>query len=170
VIFLEIQLIQDLVKVLDQEAKAYKDILKISKNKTGIIVEGKVAELENIVRLEQSLVIQIGRLEGKREELVAKLYEQLKINQQNLSLSELINNLNDAEAAEMLKVCQQELTKTIRELKNKNELNAKLIKNSLEYIDFSINLFASIHAEDNNYGSTGTVGDTKKRTFFDVKR
>jgi flagellar biosynthesis/type III secretory pathway chaperone len=169
VIFLEIQLIQDLVKVLDQEAKAYKDILKISKNKTGIIVEGKVAELENIVRLEQSLVIQIGRLEGKREELVAKLYEQLKINQQNLSLSELINNLNDAEAAEMLKVCQQELTKTIRELKNKNELNAKLIKNSLEYIDFSINLFASIHAEDNNYGSTGTVGDTKKRTFFDVK-
>jgi flagellar biosynthesis/type III secretory pathway chaperone len=120
--------------------------------------------------LEQSLVIQIGRLEGKREELVAKLYEQLKINQQNLSLSELINNLNDAEAAEMLKVCQQELTKTIRELKNKNELNAKLIKNSLEYIDFSINLFASIHAEDNNYGSTGTVGDTKKRTFFDVKR
>ena len=161
--------INELINVLDQEAKVYEDILKLSKYKTGIIVEGKVAELENIVRLEQSLVIQIGRFEDKREELVANLYEQLKIDQQNLSLSELINSLNDAEAAKTLRVCQQELTKTIRELKNKNNLNAKLIKNSLEYIDFSINLFASVYTEGDNYGSTGTLGDTKKRTFFDVK-
>jgi flagellar biosynthesis/type III secretory pathway chaperone len=165
---LDTQVINELITVLDQENRVFDSILKISKSKTNIIVEGKVSELENVVKLEQSLVLQMGRLEDMREKLVEKLAVHLRIKPSDITISELMKYI-ESEQAQKLKSFQDALCTTVNELKNSNELNAKLIKNSLVYIDFSINLFASVHTEGNNYGSTGTVGDTKKRTFFDVK-
>ena len=54
-------LINELISVLDQEARVYENILRMSKSKTNIIVEGKVAELDNMVKLEQSLILQNGQ-------------------------------------------------------------------------------------------------------------
>ncbi|MCX7841763.1 MAG: flagellar protein FlgN [Clostridia bacterium] len=165
---LENQMIAELINVLDQENKVYDDILKISKNKTGIIVEGKVAELENIVKLEQALVLQMAKLEGRRESLVDKLSKELKLEPSALSLSELQKHI-DSDQAKKLKAVQETMSKTINELKSSNDLNSRLIKNSLDYINFSINILSDAGAGCNNYGNNGQVGDGKKRSFFDVK-
>lgn len=39
------QLVKGLIDVIEKESKIYEDILEISKNKTDIIVKGKVKEL-----------------------------------------------------------------------------------------------------------------------------
>lgn len=167
-IFLDTQLIHDLIKVLDQEAKAYDDILKISKNKTNIIVEGKVAELENLVKIEQTLVLQMSRIETMRENLVDKISAQLNIKSKDVTISEILKQLK-GEEADKLKACQTNMTKVLSDLKNTNEVNSKLIKNSLDFINFSINLMTSVDIGTNNYGTSGQANDTKKRTFFDMK-
>jgi hypothetical protein len=54
--------VDGIIGVLEQEAGIYEDILKISQDKTNVIVEGKVAELESMFKLEQSLFLKIESL------------------------------------------------------------------------------------------------------------
>jgi flagellar biosynthesis/type III secretory pathway chaperone len=161
-------LIDGLIDVLNKETAMYEGILKLSKNKTDVIVKGKVIELESITRLEQSLILQMGKLERERENLVDAIAAALKLKASDITLTGL-EKLLPKEQAERLRDCHNKLPKLVKDLGEANVLNSKLIRNSLEYIDFSINILTSIGATGNNYGYTGQSSDLKKKNFFDMK-
>jgi len=165
---MEAGLAKQLTDVLNQENEVYDTLSKISNNKTNLIVGGKVIELETIVKIEQSLIMKISKLEDAREKIVDELCRLLGKKPEEITISGLATQLGQNESNE-LKACQEKMINNIKNLKNVNELNSKLIKNSLEYIDFSINMMTSIDSVTNSYGSSGHVGDTKKRNLFDVK-
>lgn len=162
------EVVKELMDVLDQEAKLYDDILKISKNKTSIIVEGKVTELEKIVKLEQSLVLQMAKLENQRENLIDKISKHIGIKPEDITISSLIKFLGK-DQSEKMKTLQNNIVKTVKDLSDTNGLNSKLIKNSLDFISFSLNMYANAGNEDNNYGLGGRKIDGKERNFFDLK-
>ena len=161
-------LVNQLTEVLNQENEIYDTLSKISNNKTNLIVGGKVIELESIVKIEQSLVIKISKLEDEREKIVEKVCVLLGKRPEEVTISGLAAQLGQNESSK-LKACQEKIIKNINNLKTTNDLNSKLIKNSLEYIDFSINMMTSIDTVTNSYGNSGYSGDTKKRNLFDVK-
>ncbi|MGI6776724.1 MAG: flagellar protein FlgN [Acetivibrionales bacterium] len=161
-------IVDRLLEVLENEEELYRHLKDISDKKTKVIVEGKVSELESIIKLEQSLVVKIGKLENKREELVNLLSEELDIKPGNLTISELVKRLGQKQASK-LKSCQDIMINTLNDLKNTNGLNSRLIKNSLEYIDFSINLIAAAGSLDNNYENSGNVSNSKKRNIIDAR-
>ncbi len=165
---MEAELVKSLIHILNQENDIYDTLYKISNNKKELIIGGKVNELENIVKIEQSLIIKISRLEDEREKIVGQLCSLLGQKPEEVTISWLATQLGDQEA-DQLENCRNRMLKNINALKDNNELNSKLIKNSLEYIDFSINMMTSIDSITNNYGNTGHSGDTKKRNLFDVK-
>jgi len=149
---------------LEQQYKVYEDILRLSKKKTDIIVEGKVAELENIVKLEQALVLQISRIDNQRDQLLTEMFPDKK----DITISE-IKELTDNKSAKILEEWQNKLTDVVDRLKHANQLNAKLIKNSLEYIEFSLNLMSNTDVTSNNYGNQGGTSEKTHRNFFDMK-
>ncbi|MDK2799520.1 MAG: hypothetical protein PWP27_1912 [Clostridiales bacterium] len=158
-----------LFEVLVQQIRVYENILKLAKEKTDIVVAGKITELENLVKLEQALVVQIGRLEQQREEVVDEIAAVLNINKQDVTMSSLTEYL-DVLQKEKLKNYQQKLTNILDELKNTNELNAKLIKQALEYVEFSINAMTSTSVSGSGYEGKGTVKESKgNKHLFDVK-
>lgn len=161
-------LIDRLIEVLNKETAMYEGILKLSKNKTNVIVEGKVAELEGITRLEQSMILQLGKLEEEREGLVDKMAVQLNVKASDITLASL-EKLFPKGQTEKLTSCQKMLPKLINDLGELNVLNSKLIRNSLDYIDFSINILTNAGSTGNNYGNSGLSSDSKKRNFFDMK-
>lgn len=161
-------LIKQLTQVLNQENEIYDTLAKLSNNKTQVIVEGKVQDLDSIVRIEQSLVLKISKLEQQREEVVEIMCNQLGIKPEEVTISEILK-LADNDESKELKNSQDKLRVTLNGLKEKNELNSKLLKNSLDYIDFSLNMMTSIGTINNNYESTGESGDSKKRSIFDIK-
>lgn len=165
---MQAELVRQLVNILNQENEIYDTLSKISNNKKELIISGKVNELENIVKIEQSLVIKIAKMEDQRENIVGQLCGMLGQKPEDVTISWLTTKLGENEATQ-LKACQERMLKNINALKDNNELNSKLIKNSLEYIDFSINMMTSIDTVSNNYGSNGHSGDSKKRNLFDVK-
>jgi flagellar biosynthesis/type III secretory pathway chaperone len=165
---LDTQIVNELFSVLDQESKIYGDILKIAKNKTSIVVEGRVAELENIVKLEQSLVLQLAKFESQRELLIDKLSRASGLKPDAVTISEIISRIGSAQG-EKLKSLQQAMSLTIQDLKSTNELNSRLIKNSLDFINFSLGLFVNADSTDNNYGVSGEKPSGKTKNFFDAK-
>lgn len=161
-------LINSLIDVLNKETALYEGILKLSKSKTDVIVEGKVSELESITRLEQSMILQLGKLEEGREELVDKLAVQLNVKASDITLASL-EKLFSKEQAEKFKNCHNTLPKLVNDLSDANVLNSKLIRSSLDYIDFSINILTNAGSTGNNYGISGQSSALKKRSFFDMK-
>lgn len=160
--------IHALLQILNEELKIYNELLSLSKNKTDIIIKGKVTELDTMVKREQELIVELGNLESQREATVDKIAQQLDINPSEITMSELVNRLEPVQAQELRKY-QMNLTGILGELKELNDTNSKLIKNSLEFINFSVNIMAGTTNTGNNYGGNGQVNDPGKRNLFDMK-
>lgn len=167
VAFLE-SIFKELIDVLDQEIDIYNNIFKLSKDKTGIIVEGNVDELEKMVQEEQKLIIKVAQMENQRDIIIYKISKNLALKADEITLSTLIDNTEGA-IRDKLKDRQQGLKKLVYELKECNNINSKLIKNSLDYIDFSINLIAAAGSQDNNYGMDAEKSSVKSKSKFDLK-
>jgi len=158
------------IDILTDEYGYYKDLVELSKSKKDIIIEGKVAELDKIVKLEQNMIFNIGQLERKREEEVSKLCKALDIESTQVTITDLVNVLQP-ELKNRLEDIQSKLNETFSELKAVNDINGKLIEQSLEYIDYSINLVAGSGME------TGSLyedidknkGKQSKKNIFDAK-
>lgn len=160
--------INELMDILEREIGIYEELLKISQDKTEIIVKGKVTELDNITKLEQTLVLNMGSLEALREKTINDLSHEFQTNPWEITISELFRYV-DQNQAQRLEEYKTKLLNTINEIKTINDLNAKLIQNSIDYINFSVNVLSSAPAADNNYGNTGHTNDGKQKTYFDVK-
>jgi flagellar biosynthesis/type III secretory pathway chaperone len=166
--FLDDSVVTELIDVLQLEKKVYADLLDISKNKTNIIIEGKAAELDKIIKSEQSLVLVSSRLENAREGFMAKLSEQIGLKPGEITITNLLPHVRASRKIE-LELYRQQINAVINELKKVNDLNAGLIRNSLEYINFSINLISGGSAGNISYSNTGKITNGNKHSLFDIK-
>ncbi|AUG56248.1 MAG TPA: flagellar protein FlgN [Ruminiclostridium sp.] len=165
---MEYEKLNALFNVLNEETRIYEEILKLSREKKDIVIEGKVAELEKITKIEQSLVVNLGKLETLREKCVEEIADQLNIKPSELTITELSKHLNEENSKKLIE-CKTKLENILKELKEINQLNSKLIKNSLDYIDFSLNILSAASETNNNYNNDGEVSGGSKRTFMDIK-
>jgi len=165
---LAMQEINNLVEVLKQQADIYNYLLVKSKEKTDIIINGKVDELDKITKLEKTLVSNLTKLERERETLVNKIAKELGVSSDQAKLSELTKKLDKNETGK-LEELREKISEILKELKHVNDLNSTLIENSLEYTEFSLNILSAARVSDNNYGNSGKVSGSKNRSFFDVK-
>ena len=165
---MDLQMVDQLLEILEQEVKGYNEMLELSKNKRDVIIKGKADELQNIVEAEQSLVMQMGKLEAFREELTGKISRDIGLEPSELTISEMKKHFPEV-YKEKATDYQEKLSATLKELKEINDLNSKLIKNSLEFVNFMINLYTSSSVGSNNYVNTGTIKETGNKSLFDVK-
>ena len=165
---LDTDMVKTLIEILDKEAEIYEALLKLSHEKTDVIVQGKVTELENITKVEQSMILRLAKLEENREKIVEKLSEEIGMDADSITVTELEKVLPKDQSKELAE-CQKKLTGIFSDLKNSNDLNARLIKNSLDYINFSVNVLSNVGSPGDIYGKSGQSNDPGKRNFFDVK-
>lgn len=161
------ELIDKLIEILEHEYRVYENIHRISKDKTNIIVEGKVSELDNVVKLEQALVLQISRIDKQREEIISRLSNEVNA-VESLNISEIRKHAN-MEQNNKLEAYQNKMNSLVNELTHVNQLNSKLIKNSLEFIEFSLNLMSNADVVSNNYGQKGETSQKARKNRFDMK-
>lgn len=159
-------IIDKLIEILNKEVAVYEGVMKLANEKTDVIIAGKVSELEGITKLEQSSIITLSKLEEEREALVEQLATELNMEPSELTLKSLMKQL-PKEQSKKLKGCYDAFPKIFNDLRNANVLNSKLIRSSLDYIDFSMNVLTSTGATG-NYGISGQPDDSKKN-FFDLK-
>ncbi len=158
------------IDILNKEYSYYADILELSKSKKKIIIEGKVAELDKIVKLEQDMIFNIGQLERKREEELSKLCKAFDMDSTKVTISDLTKVLQP-ESRKKLEDIQGKLEDIFSELKTVNDINGQLIEQSIEYIDYSINLFTGSGMETGSlYEDLGKNKSKQgKKNIFDTK-
>jgi flagellar biosynthesis/type III secretory pathway chaperone len=86
----------------------------------------------------------------------------------DITVSDLVS-LVPEEYSDQLSQVGKSLKETVNKLKNKNDLNLKLINNALEYVDFSLNLLTQPVPQAVHYGRKGNEEGSKTRGVLDIK-
>ncbi|MFT3984510.1 MAG: flagellar protein FlgN [Lachnospiraceae bacterium] len=166
---------EELLDTLENEHVEYEALLELSERKTPIIVKGDVAALETITDEEQIVVNRISHLDSKRETVTKDIANVINKDVETLKLSTLIGLLaSQPKEQKRLSEIHDKLQKTVEMIRRLNEQNQELIKQSLEMVEFDLNIVRAMKQapETANYdrgavstgGMLGTVGG------FDAKQ
>ena len=152
-------LMEELIVCLEQEEKEFKQLLTLSRKKTPVIVNNKVAELEKITDEEQIIVSRITALEIKRESVTKDIAEVINKDVAELKLTTLIDLMsNQPGERKRLSDIHDKLSATVKQIRQVNDGNAELIKNALEMVNFDLSVVQAMRQapETANY-SRGAV-------------
>lgn len=159
----------ELKHILERELSLYETMLSLAKRKTEILKESDIRELELLSAEESEKLEEIRLEEVKRESAVKSLAESLSLDYR-LDLSKMSEYFSLDGKAEFKEI-RETFKSVIDFLKDVNALNDTLIKDSLEYIDFSLNVISSASV-DGSYGRNFDGAEntnTSKKSLFDFK-
>ncbi|WP_168198214.1 flagellar protein FlgN [Crassaminicella thermophila] len=160
--------VDQLILALNKEYEIYKDYYTLAKNKNEILIEGNVKELERITKKEQDVIAVMGKIDQIRTAIIGNILFEKKIDWVE-SLTELASHIEASKRAEIIAL-KDKLRILLEEIKNLNDLNGKLIRQSLDYIEFNVNLLTNVELKGNTYGSRADEQDLKHRpNLFDAK-
>ncbi len=163
------EMYNQLLRTFDKQITTYNDMLKLANKKTRVVIESKISELDELLKIEQDLILKIADIENKRAEIVNKIAEALKIDKKNLNVTKLIKLIENPLKTE-LQQKQRLMLDVLDKVKNANELNRKLIQHALEYIEFSINVMTNTSIPNTTYQKQGQANQAKDSiNMFDVK-
>lgn len=137
-------LIEELITVLRQEEEVYEKLLPVVEQKTQIIVRNDLTALQKITEQEQLAIERVTSLEHKRDEVIVNMGVVLNRNPRTLTLKKLIELLGrQPKEQKELSVLHDSLTALLKKLSDANLRNQSLIEQSLEMIEFNMNLIQS---------------------------
>ena len=165
-------LIEVLINTLESENSEYEILLKLSKEKTPIIIEGNIDRLREIVAMEQVHTDKIVALEKKRTEAVKDIATVLNKDVKTLTVKTIIGLLKGQdEAQNKLSTAHDKLKRTLNDMVVVNEINRELVQDSLDFIEFNINFLSGISQmpETANYSNKAYNVEGFARPNFDAK-
>ncbi len=170
-------MMENLIGVLQEELEAYKEFIPILQNKTVAIIKNKVEDLQSISNQEQFYLDKINCLENKREEIVKNIAIVFDKDYKNLNIKTIIKMLDKQPKDQFaLSKLHDELISTVKVIMDINEHNQSLIEQSLEMIEFNMNVIKStwMSPGSNNYDKganvSGALVSSSGDRAFDAKQ
>ena len=165
-------LMETLIDVLEKESVEYENLLKLSTQKTSVIVSEDLKKLAEITDEEQLIVSRINHLDTIRTEAVKDIANVLNKDVTKLKIRDLIKMLGSRpEEQRRLAEVFDKLTATVRYVARVNEQNRELVQSALEMVQFNMTLRQSMKAapETANYNkgayNTGDVIGPSQKSF-----
>lgn len=162
------EFVDKLVMALEKEKDIYDDILELSKKKKRAIIDNEIETLEELVKEEKALAMSLVKLDNIRIKIVNEILKENDI-QSVENITELSKFLDEKSKREILTI-KDSLSKVVKKVSDQNTQNKELVEQSLEYINFNMDLLTSANLGSNNYSEKAS-DDVKKgrKNLFDAK-
>lgn len=163
--------VHTLIDLLEQLDTVHLHMLDLAAEKKKVIIANEVESLIKIMNQEAKLVKQIEILEQKRAASAQQYLRERGIKSElNLNLTELSRLVFDVEEKKRLLAIQEKLSETLQKLKRANELNQKLIEQSLSFIDLSLDILVGRPNQDVTYHHPADrSGNVTRSGLFDSR-
>ncbi|WP_409252013.1 flagellar protein FlgN [Bacillus sp. SCS-153A] len=159
---------QQLIKTLEKLHKLHGSLYDLSLEKTDAIKKGDTDALNDFIKKEQNHISAINTLENQRQKLAAEFLQSKGDHINSPSLSDVIAYADEAEKPELQKLKQNLLDLTVK-LKEQNELNQKLVYQSLQFVNMNLSMLQP-QAEQTNYSRPSeSKGQAAQKSMFDSK-
>ena len=167
-------LMDDLTQVLENETVAYKKLTELSEELKEALIVSDVPSVERLTAAQEDVSNGIQSLEHRRARIMNDIAVVLNKKPEELKVSALEESLSgQPELQEKLATIRMELKQTMEELKRVNHTNQTLLRQSMELLEFDLNLFRSMRQapETANYNrSAVNTGDLLGSRGFDAKQ
>lgn len=168
-------LMNELVDVLNREKEYYQSLTEIAKEKTPVIIEGNINELQQITEREQPIVERLQALEKHRLQVMDDVAEVLGKEKGSLRLTDLVRMFtSQPEEQKKLAAVYDQLMFTLKDMDVINKRNQMLLEQALEMVEFDIQLYQNLKRapENANYGKDAySVADRRSGSAsFDAKQ
>lgn len=168
-------LVEELIDVLGEEQQQYDALLKVSLEKTSVIVSNNLTRLQEIAVQEQDILDVLVNLDKKRDTCMSSIASVLNKRVKHLTVSHIIELMEgQPEYQQPLAKLHTELTHTIKQLREVSSHNQDLLQGAIEMTEFEINLIQSLKQapETANYSRESYSGATLGASVsaFDAKQ
>lgn len=167
-------LMDDLAQVLENETVEYQRLIDLSEELREALIGSDVLAVERISAGQEEVANGIQSLETKRTRIMNDIAVVLNKKPEELKISVLEETLaNQPKERERLAAVRIDLKETMNELKRINQANQALIHQSMELLEFDLNLFRSMRQapETANYNKSAVnTGDLLGSRGFDTKQ
>lgn len=167
-------LIEELIETLEEEEKVYEELLPVVEKKAQVIIRNDLEELQYITTAEQNFMDQITVHEYNRNKIISNIAIVMNRSTENLNLKAIVAMLEKQPAEqEKLGKLHDSLIRKLSRLKELNLQNRAMIEQSLELIEFSMNVIQSDRvAPVNNYNRAAATQDipVSQAGMFDAKQ
>jgi flagellar biosynthesis/type III secretory pathway chaperone len=131
-----------LLTVMEEQVKVMADLTALSQKKSLLLVDGNLDELDVLLRGEQALIFQLGKLEDRRFRLQMETAADLAIHPSQLTLERLVDAV-PADYAVRCKEVAEKYGEAAKKLTQVNQLNTELVQQAMAYVDFSLQLLGA---------------------------
>ncbi len=169
-------LMENLIEILNKESDSYEGLLETSRKKTAVIVRGDLEALTQLTEEEQAKTNIIVNLDKKRDEIMKDMANVLNKDVNTLKLTSLVEILSSRPGEQKaLAAAIDRIKRSAGALLQVNRQNSELLKNSIEMVEFELNLLQAAKAapETANYSRGAyNTGDTMgvARKGFDARQ
>ncbi|MEK5071478.1 flagellar protein FlgN [Sporosarcina sp. FSL K6-1508] len=154
---------------LDSLEKLHRSLLRLAYDKTGLIKNGDMDELDQLLKDEQAHLAAIVQMDTQRQLTVSQyLTDQGRSVPLNPTVTDLLDVVPEADK-KGLEEARDRLLHAIHDLKWQNDLNQKLTYQSLQFVNLSLDMVRP-RPESVNYSKTEINGNkvSTKQTTFDT--
>jgi len=139
---MESERLAQLLAVMEEQVKVMSDLTALSKKKSQLLVGGNLDQLDILLRGEQALIWQMGKLEEKRFTLQVDLAAQLAIHPSQLTLEQLVAAA-PTDYGDRCQAVAERYGAAATDLTHANQLNTELVQQAMAYVDFSLQLLGA---------------------------
>ncbi len=159
--------IQPIIQSLEKLIGLHESLLEISKQKTAVVKEGAVENLQSLLLKERKHVQALEQAENKRQKAVQVWVSEYSPDLEQATITGILEVIDDQQSKKELENVTITLTETITELKQQEQLNQSLIQQSMQFVELSLNMMKP-SIRNMNYGGK-KPSDSIERSVFDSK-
>ena len=142
-------------------------LLDLAEQKKQVLIHGPMDTFSSLVTKEMQRVNRVKNLENARQQLLDESLKMMGIQGPNLSMKEWIGMINDETERQSFSQLRDQLRKVLVTLKQVNDLNLQLIKQSLDYINYSMDLYLGTREKEYFYKKPVNALNPKRSRFID---
>jgi len=162
-------LIDRLFDVLDEQTEYCKQLLELSREKKDVIINNDVAALQKITWLENMLISRNNRADKARLRAMNEMAAACGKAPAEFSAWELVGLLAGRPEGWRLAEAVSGICGMVDELHQANEENRVLIENSINYIDFSMNMIKEVLSGEPVYYTAAGDEMPRRRVILDMR-
>ncbi|MGP4077723.1 flagellar protein FlgN [Halobacillus sp. K22] len=161
--------LKPVIQCMDQLKQLHESLLILSRKKTEALKTNNTTDLQQMLTQERKHVQAINKVEKQRGDAAVSWFEAQGLSTYDPTISNMINNL-EGDSQVQLQDIYEEMVLVLSSLKQQEQLNAELTKQSLQFINLSLNMLQP-SLESVNYAGRTTASNRNKpkRSTFDSK-
>lgn len=136
-------LYDELVSNLNEQIGYYNELFSISREKTQVIIKNDIENLGKINTVENMLVVRLEKLDKKTTETMKSIVMVTGKELERITVKNVAKLLSSTEGAELEELANK-IYNVMIDIKEVNSKNKILVDTSLEYAEFSMNIYRNM--------------------------